>query len=164
MKPIMLRLLTAATYFFLIYSSLVSQSYACVCNASKSRETIISETENIFIGKVVEKRGVYFDVKTKMSSYHKQDGSSKFPIQYEYEILVIDKFKGESTSLLELMSAGRGNSCYYELDKDATYLIYADQSPHDHRLYTTLCSGNKKLSEDALHLIQEILFLERKER
>ncbi|MCM3170701.1 MULTISPECIES: hypothetical protein [unclassified Paenibacillus] len=123
-------LIVLVTLGFTVYPG--EKAYACSCVDSTALEKLDTYSA-VFEGKVTEKGA------------RSQFGFGEYR-KYTFE--AVRAWKGVNGQKVTIHSLDHGSSsCGFQFTKGETYLVFASSDEKDHTLKTTLCSGNKLISQ-----------------
>ncbi len=134
--------------------------YSCGCLKKPTFKEAFDQSDFVFIGRVEGKIPLFTDYKTKKTSYAKPSDPEKEPNLYEYKFEAIHVFKGEYINGLLFKSDGPGSSCYYKLDNNVNYLVYATKSEATEFIWIQTCGLTKEVNGSQINLVNEILTLQ----
>jgi hypothetical protein len=111
---------------------------ACSCVANGPPCEAYGQASAVFVGRVVgaaqQNEAVMDGVKTVYDV-----GTIRFSVQ--------ESFRGVDSKEVEIHSGTGGGDCGYWFKRDEVYLIYAHQSSEDKKLYTSICTRTRPISE-----------------
>ncbi|WP_145408202.1 hypothetical protein [Paenibacillus xylanexedens] len=125
-------LIVLVTLGFTVYPG--EKAYACSCVGNTALERLESENYSaVFEGTVIEKGS------------RSQLGFGEYR-KYTFE--AVRAWKGVNGQKVTIHSLDQGSSsCGFQFTKGETYLVFASSDEKDQTLKTTLCSGNKLISQ-----------------
>ncbi len=112
-------------------SASAEPSYACVCMPQGSPADELADSHSVFRGVVAS-----------ISVVEREDGSWNSADPATVEFLVSEVWKGPTSRTRTLKTARSGDSCGFEFEFDAEYIVYTD----DGGSFVSLCSRTHNLA------------------
>ena len=111
-------------------------AYACSCIDSGPPCQAYGAVSAVFSGRVME-----------ITSFSSTDGPLKDYSQRLVRFAVLQPYRGVSGNSAETVTGNGGGDCGYPFKVGESYLVYAYQNSQDNRLYASICSRTRPLSE-----------------
>jgi hypothetical protein len=127
------------TLVTLVISALLlapTEARGCTCAIPGPPCQAYWSTSTVFSGQVTE-------IKTFTSDDEPFKGYKQKLVRFS----VIQAFRGASGTSAETVTGNGGGDCGYPFKVGESYLVYAYHNPKDNRLYASICSRTRRLSE-----------------
>jgi hypothetical protein len=114
-------------------------TYACSCVNPRPPCAYYGNTSAIFLGRVVGS--------AERKSYLDKDGNKTVYDVGTIRFLVQENFVGAPGYEVEIHSGTGGGDCGYWFRRNESYIVYAYRSQEDNKLYTSICTRTKHVSQ-----------------
>ncbi len=134
----------AALLVALAGALLAPAAEACDCGATGPPCIAFPKTPVLFAGRV-----------TQVSELSIPDKTEKNDFVYRYQLVrfeVEENFRGQPRTSIEVTTGEGGGDCGFHFRTGERYLVYAGELPETGRLYTSICTRTRLLSEAAADL------------
>jgi len=121
-----------------VVASLVTpgQLFACDCGDPGPPCRAFARTAAVFAGRVTR----IGTISTKLAS---GDAYERILVSFEIE----RSYRGVHGTSIEVVTDGGGGDCGYAFKQGQRYLVYASEFPEVGKLYTSICSRTREISE-----------------
>ena len=135
---------TAGLLVALAGALLTPAAQACDCSPPGPPCVAFPQTSTVFAGRV-----------TQISDLPIPEGTPKNKVGWRYRLVRFDvdeSFRGQQRKFVEVTTGFGAGDCGVLFEMGGRYLVYADDAPQIGRLYTSICSRTKPMSEAGVDL------------
>ncbi len=141
-----LKIRFALLFSVIFFTICLETAEACSCAVQETCQ-YFSDAKIVFVGKVLDSSEITRTIKRRVQpiggEWEENENVEKRQIS---RILVEESFAGADGEKEILIETEISSSCGFPLQKDVSYLVYANQPQDEENLMTHFCSGTKSVS------------------